>query len=73
MICCFIQPSLNVRKSSNDRSYTGAAASTSAFAADITVASSTFIYPVLSNWTNAFKTESSAAGRTEDYIAGRFG
>ena len=53
MICCFIQPSPNVRKSSNDRSCTGAAASTSVFAADITVAGSTFIYPVLSNWADA--------------------
>jgi phosphate transport system substrate-binding protein len=36
------------------------AASTSAFAADITGAGSTFIYPVLSKWADAFKKESGA-------------
>src|ERR1700726_761988 len=34
------------------------AASTSAFAADITGAGSTFIYPVLSKWADAYKKES---------------
>src|SRR6202045_5425984 len=33
------------------------AASTSAFAADITGAGSTFIYPVLSKWADAYKKE----------------
>jgi phosphate transport system substrate-binding protein len=37
------------------------AASTSAFAADITGAGSTFIYPVLSKWADAYKTEAGAA------------
>src|SRR5450759_5938562 len=36
------------------------AASTSAFAADITGAGSTFIYPVLSKWADAYKKESGA-------------
>src|ERR1700680_1092299 len=35
-----------------------AAASTSPFAADITGAGSTFIYPVLSKWADAYKKES---------------
>jgi phosphate transport system substrate-binding protein len=34
------------------------AASTSAFAADITGAGSTFIYPVLSKWADAYKKDS---------------
>src|ERR1700738_1092834 len=34
------------------------AASTSAYAADITGAGSTFIYPVLSKWADAYKKES---------------
>jgi phosphate transport system substrate-binding protein len=37
------------------------AASTSAFAADITGAGSTFIYPVLSQWADGFKKESGSA------------
>ena len=37
------------------------AASTSAFAADITGAGSTFIYPVLSKWADAFKKESNSS------------
>src|ERR1700735_1755335 len=37
------------------------AASPSAFAADITGAGSTFIYPVLSQWADAFKKESGSA------------
>ncbi len=37
------------------------AASTSAFGADITGAGSTFIYPVLSQWADAFKKESGSA------------
>jgi phosphate transport system substrate-binding protein len=37
------------------------AASTSAFAADITGAGSTFIYPVLSKWADGYKTESGAS------------
>lgn len=37
------------------------AASTSAFAADITGAGSTFIYPVLSKWADAYKKESGSA------------
>src|SRR5471030_960259 len=36
------------------------AASTSAFAADITGAGSTFIFPVLSKWADAYKKESGA-------------
>src|SRR5271155_4444206 len=36
------------------------AASTSAFAADITGAGSTFIYPILSKWADAYKKESGA-------------
>jgi phosphate transport system substrate-binding protein len=36
------------------------AASTSAFAADITGAGSTFIYPVLSKWADAYKKDSGA-------------
>src|SRR6202789_713819 len=37
------------------------AASTSAFAADITGAGSTFIFPVLSKWADAYKKESNSS------------
>jgi phosphate transport system substrate-binding protein len=37
------------------------AASTSAFATDITGAGSTFIYPVLSKWADGYKKESGSA------------
>ena len=47
------------------------AASTSAFAADITGAGSTFIYPVLSKWADAYKTESGNGVNYQSIGSGR--
>src|SRR6476620_4711197 len=46
------------------------AASTSAFAADIIGAGSTFIYPVLSKWADAYKTESGSGVKSQSIGSG---
>src|ERR1700709_2159964 len=46
------------------------AASTSAFAADITGAGSTFIFPVLSKWADAYKKEAASSGNYQSIGSG---